>query len=77
MAVQSVGAEIQNLLLSAHAEGLGTCWMCAPLFCKDAVKTVLNLPMSFDPQAFILMGVSNEKPATPRRKPLREVVLRK
>lgn len=77
MAVQSVGAAIQNLILVAHAEGLGSCWMCAPLFCRDAVKTVLDLPEAFDPQAFIVIGFRGEEPGTPKRKPLREVVLRK
>ena len=33
MAVQSTAMAAQNLLLLAHAEGLGACWMCAPLFC--------------------------------------------
>jgi nitroreductase len=77
MAVQSVSAAIQNLLLVAHAEGLGSCWMCAPLFCRDVVKTILNLPKAFDPQAFIVMGGRDEEPVTPKRKPLKEVVLRK
>ena len=38
MAVQSTAMATQNLLLAAHAEGLGACWMCAPLFCPDRVK---------------------------------------
>lgn len=38
MAVQSVAAAIQNMLLTAHAEGLGTCWFCAPLFCPELVR---------------------------------------
>ena len=44
MAVQSVAMAVQNLLLAAHAEGLGACWMCAPLFCGDAVRGALDLP---------------------------------
>ncbi len=38
MAVQSVAMAVQNLLLAAQAEGLGACWMCAPLFCAEAVR---------------------------------------
>ena len=30
MGVQSVALACQNLLLAAHAQGLGACWMCAP-----------------------------------------------
>ena len=32
MAIQSTAMAGQNLLLIAHALGLGSCWMCAPLF---------------------------------------------
>ncbi len=31
MAMQSVAASIENLLLAAHEAGLGACWMAAPL----------------------------------------------
>jgi coenzyme F420-0:L-glutamate ligase/coenzyme F420-1:gamma-L-glutamate ligase len=56
MAVQSVAMAAQNLLLAAHAEGLGTCWMCAPLFCPDVVRNALNLPADWQPQALITLG---------------------
>ncbi|MER3514270.1 MAG: nitroreductase, partial [Chloroflexota bacterium] len=49
MAVQSVAMAVQNLLLAAHAEGLGACWMCAPLFCPGAVKAALDLPEDWQP----------------------------
>lgn len=76
MAVQSVSAAIQNLLLVANLEGLGTCWMCAPLFCRETVRTIMNLPEEFDPQAFIAMGYPDERPVPPKRKPIEQVVLR-
>jgi F420 biosynthesis protein FbiB-like protein len=56
MAVQSTAMATQNLLLAAHAEGLGACWMCAPLFCSDTVRTVLNLPADCEPQALLTLG---------------------
>jgi F420 biosynthesis protein FbiB-like protein len=56
MAVQSTAMATQNLLLAAHAEGLGTCWMCAPLFCPDVVREVLNLPADWAPQGLITVG---------------------
>jgi len=73
MAVQSVAAYVQNLLLLAHNEGLGACWICAPLFCQEAVRRVLGLPKSIEPQAMIIMGYADEKPKTPPRKPLTEI----
>jgi F420 biosynthesis protein FbiB-like protein len=60
MAVQSVAMAAQNLLLSAHSEGLGACWLCAPLFCQDTVRSVLDLPIDYEPQGAIVMGYPSE-----------------
>jgi nitroreductase len=46
----------QNLLLAAHDVGLGTCWLCAPLFCPDVVRDVLALPDDWQPQGVITLG---------------------
>ncbi|XWX05262.1 nitroreductase family protein [Aggregatilineales bacterium SYSU G02658] len=56
MAVQSVAMAGQNLLLAAHAHGLGACWMCAPLFCPDVVQAALDLPTDWQPQGLITLG---------------------
>ncbi len=74
MAVQSTAAAVQNLLLSVHAEGLGACWMCAPLFCQRLVKKTLALPEDYEPQAFIVLGYPAENPTAPRRKPLEDIM---
>jgi coenzyme F420-0:L-glutamate ligase / coenzyme F420-1:gamma-L-glutamate ligase len=60
MAVQSVALACQNLLLAAHHAGLGACWMCAPLFVPDLVRDVLELPLSWHPQALITLGYPAE-----------------
>ena len=60
MAVQSTALAGQNLLLAAHALGLGACWMCAPLFCPEIVKTSLSLPSDWEPQALITIGYPAE-----------------
>jgi F420 biosynthesis protein FbiB-like protein len=75
MATQSVAMAVQNFLLAAHAEGLGACWMCAPLFCPDVVKEALDLPDDWEPQALITLGypANSGKPAS--RKPLEAVIL--
>ncbi len=75
MAVQSVALSLQNLLLAAHAEGLGACWMCAPLFCSTVVRQALSLPADWEAQALITLGypASIGKPA--QRKPLGNVTL--
>jgi len=75
MGVQSVAAAIQNILLAAYAEGLGSCWHCAPLFCPAEVRGVLELPDDFQPQALITLGVAGEFPTSPPRLPLGQVIL--
>ncbi len=74
MAVQSVAMAGQNLLLSAHAHGLGACWMCAPLFCEDVVRAALELDADWEPQAIITIGVPAESRSRARN-PLEESVV--
>lgn len=68
LAVQSFGAALQNLLLAAHAKGLGACWFCAPAFCKETVRKILKIPDAVEPQAFVAMGYPAEKPQVPIKK---------
>jgi len=72
LAMQSLGAAMQNLLLTAYAKGLGACWFCAPSFCKSTVRTELKIPENVEPQALIAMGYPNEKPIAPPRRVLGE-----
>lgn len=75
MAVQSVAMALQNLLLAAHAEGLGACWMCAPLFCADVVRDSLNLPADWEAQAVVTLGYPANTGKPPVRRPLPNIVL--
>jgi coenzyme F420-0:L-glutamate ligase/coenzyme F420-1:gamma-L-glutamate ligase len=70
LAVQSLGAAMQNMLLVAHAKGLGACWFCAPIFCKETVRKVLKITENVEPQALIALGYAAEKPSAPYKKPL-------
>jgi F420 biosynthesis protein FbiB-like protein len=74
MGVQSVALACQNLLLAAHAEGLGACWMCAPLFAPELVRRNLDLPDAWQPQALITLGYPDESPIRDRE-PLQSRVL--
>jgi coenzyme F420-0:L-glutamate ligase / coenzyme F420-1:gamma-L-glutamate ligase len=74
MAVQSTAMATQNLLLAAHAEGLGTCWMCAPLFCPSDVRAALALPDDFEPQGLITLGYAAQPPRIRERKRQAEFV---
>lgn len=73
MAVQSVALAVQNMLLLAHAHGLGACWMCAPLFCPDVVRDVLDVPADWEAQALLTLGYPAET-RTKERDPLAEKV---
>ncbi|MBX3513368.1 MAG: nitroreductase family protein [Xanthobacteraceae bacterium] len=70
MAIQSTAMAVQNILLAATSIGLGACWMCAPLFCPDIVRSTLGLPADWEAQALVTVGApANEgKPAL--RKPI-------
>ena len=74
MAVQSVAAAIENMLLFAHDEGLGACWFCAPLFCQDIVRNILKIPRHVGPQALITLGYPIGKANPPSKKPLEDIV---
>ncbi|MEM2321227.1 MAG: nitroreductase family protein [Candidatus Bathyarchaeia archaeon] len=76
MATQSLAAAIQNILLAAHAEGLGACWFCAPLFCQETVRRILKMPRDIEPQALITIGYPAESPRPPPRKPLKEIAFK-
>jgi nitroreductase len=56
--LQSAGASIQNLLLSAHAMGYGACWMSGPLFAGEEVEKLLNIK----PPLFLVTFVALGKP---------------
>ncbi len=69
--LQDTAAATQNLLLMAHALGLGTCWVGA--FDEQAVARVLELPGHLRPVVLIPLGRPAQKPASRGRRPLSEV----
>jgi F420 biosynthesis protein FbiB-like protein len=75
MAVQSTAMATQNLLLAAHAEGLGACWLCAPLFCPDTVRAALGLAADLHPQGLVTLGYPAQPGRERPRKPLADVML--
>jgi F420 biosynthesis protein FbiB-like protein len=76
MAIQSVSATIQNFLLVSYANGFGCCWYCAPLFCQDIVRKVLDIPKNLDPQAFITVGYPDEMPSPPSRIEIKKITFK-
>ncbi len=76
MAVQSLGAASQNMLLAAYSLGLDTSWMCAPLFCPHSVTEALGLSQELVPHALLTLGYAEGDPPKRRsRRPLDELVV--
>jgi len=69
---QSVAAAIQNLLLSAHAEGLGACWMTGPLHVAEQINEMLGI-RDKNLVAVIPIGYPDQSPPAPKRRPGRVV----
>jgi coenzyme F420-0:L-glutamate ligase/coenzyme F420-1:gamma-L-glutamate ligase len=76
MATQSVANAGMQLMLAAHAEGLGSVWICSPLFAQETVKRALDLPETWEPQAMIFLGYADEAPQPRARKTLQEITKR-
>lgn len=67
MVLESVSASFQNLLLAAHAEGLGTCWMTGPLAKADKLQAILDVPQDRELTAITPLGFPDEVPAPGKR----------
>ena len=52
----SVGAALQTLMLALAEDGIGSCWISAPVFCGETVRSHLQLGRSVEPQALVLAG---------------------
>lgn len=73
MAIQSVAAAGMQLLLAAHAEGLGGVWACWPLFAQETIRTTLKLCEAWEPQGMFFVGYPEIIPNVRERKPLEEI----
>ena len=71
-ALQDTAAATQNLLLAAHAKGLGACWVGA--FSEVQVREALGLGQMMRPLALVPLGYPAQTPSPRPRRPLEEVV---
>jgi len=72
--IQDTAAATQNILLTATALGLGSCWVGA--FNEEEVRKVIKAPREIRPVAIIPIGYPAESPAPRPRRPLNEVIHR-
>lgn len=70
----SVAMAVQNLLLAAHALGLGTCVFTAPLVTPGAITSKVALPSGYELTCLVAVGYPGAAPEPPRRKGLEHIV---
>ncbi len=64
----SVGAALQTFMLALAEEDVASCWISAPVFCRDVVKATLDLGDAIEPHALVLVGYASND-YTPRPRP--------
>lgn len=64
---------VQNLLLAAHAAGLGASGMTGPLVAENALRQILRVPPSWHLLALVPIGYADEDPTPTARKSVERV----
>ena len=75
MSIQSVAMAGLQLMQAAHARGLGSNWICWPLYAQAETIRALNLPQTWQPQGMVFLGYPAEEPKEKTPRPLDEVTL--
>lgn len=71
----STSAAVMNLLLQAHASGLGACWMAGPMIARDRICALLGIAEPWQMVGAIALGYpAGPLPEQKPRKPLGRVV---
>ena len=70
----ATSAAVMCLLLQAHAEGLGACWMAGPMVARDELQARLGVRAPWRTVGAIALGHPAEEPAARPRKPVEKVV---
>ncbi len=73
--LMAMGACIQNMLLAAHARGLGTCWLGEILNRKDEVREFLGLGAHLELAALLTVGSARRAKRTGKRKDMKTLIL--
>jgi len=73
---QAIGACIQNILLAAHARGLGAVWLGEILKSAANVLELLGLANTLQLMAVVAVGWPSGAAREPNRKPLDEVIIK-
>jgi len=76
---QGVACACYSMMLAAWSLGLGSVWLCSPLYIKDKLQGILkkygfNWQKNWQPRVIIPIGYPATKLKKPRRKPLKEII---
>ena len=71
--MQSAGAAIQNILLSAVDLGYGACWLSAPMMAKEDLEKILNIENPYHLIAFVAVGKASKNLQPKPKKSLEEI----
>ncbi len=66
--IQSIGAVIQNILLTAYDFGYGTCWLSAPTIAGEKLNDIIGIDKDKNILAFVAIGKAKTNPKAPERK---------
>ena len=75
--IMAIGASIQNIMLMACEEGLGTCWLGEILNRKKEVEKYLGTGPDFELMACLTLGYPKGKSAKGSRRRLKSFILNK
>jgi len=70
--IQNSSASIQNMLIVATSQGLGSCWVSA--FDEDMLRRATSIPDEITPHGIVVLGYADEKPVDVIKKPLDKMV---
>jgi len=71
-AANDTAIALQNMVITAWAMGVGSCWIGD--FREDKVKELLKIPEKWKVVALITLGYPDEQPGQRKKKPIKKIV---
>jgi len=72
LSLMDVTIALQNMVVAAWVQGVGSCWMGA--FDEGKLRDTLDLPEDARIVGAVAFGIPDEKPSQPTKKPLSDIV---
>lgn len=72
--IQTAGAAIENILLTAIDMGYGACWLSAPMMAKEDLEKLIGISEPYHLISFVAVGVPVKDIRPKSKKPLEEIL---